>query len=293
MKPRVACFGAAAVDTSVRAVRPLERSTSNRVTRLGDFGGVARNVGAMLARLGCEVAFAGPIGQDVEGDSVMANLLKEGVDVSSTFRDPKHPTATYTAVLEPDGELAFGLADMAIMDQLAPEFMLSAFDALRDQDAWFFDANLPLPVLAALIEHRPSGVMMVADSVSVPKAARLLPCLEHLDILFASGRETEILTGGDPNSIKVGNLALVTGLGADGVLITDTAGTRMLPALVPRVVSVNGAGDALAAGTLLGLLRGQGIDDAVLLGSKAAAMVVQSDQLIPDGFNADTLDAWQ
>lgn len=141
MKPRVACFGATAVDTSVRAVRPLERSTSNRVTRLGDFGGVARNLGAMLARLGCEVAFAG--------------------------------------------------------------------------------------------------------------------------------------------------------LGADGVLITDTAGTRMLPALVPRVVSVNGAGDALAAGTLLGLLRGQGIDDAVLLGSKAAAMVVQSDQLIPDGFNADTLDAWQ
>ena len=57
------------------------------------------------------------------------------------------PTASYTAILEPNGELVLGLADMAIYDEITPALLEPALPRLLEYELWFVDANLPAETL--------------------------------------------------------------------------------------------------------------------------------------------------
>ena len=71
-----------------------------------------------------------------------------------------------------------------------------------------------------------------------------------------------------------GAAGVVVTLGAAGVVIADPQGVRSLPARPATVVDVTGAGDALVAGTLSGLVAGAVLADAVRIGIAAAAFTV-------------------
>ena len=49
--------------------------------------------------------------------------MAAGVETGGVVQVRGRETAAYVAVLTPDGELALGLADMAILDGLTPELL--------------------------------------------------------------------------------------------------------------------------------------------------------------------------
>jgi pseudouridine kinase len=108
---------------------------------------VARNVAINLASLGCRVLLCSRVGDDEAGRQVRS----QPVDTSLISISERRPTASYTAVLEPDGELVLGLADMDVYEELTPSVLLPALPTLREASLWFLDANLP----AATIEMAP------------------------------------------------------------------------------------------------------------------------------------------
>lgn len=110
----VVCVGGATVDRTYRAQKVLRPGTSNPVTSARSFGGVARNVAESLARLGTRVAWVSAVGDDESGRFLLAHLAGIGIDVSHVRTVPGRATAEYVAVVEPSGELAIGLADMAV-----------------------------------------------------------------------------------------------------------------------------------------------------------------------------------
>ena len=57
------------------------------------------------------------------------------------------------------------------------------------------------------------------------------------------------------------------------------------------VLNVSGAGDAIIAGTLLGLSEGQPLAEAVHLGLAAAALALQSMETVPPELTRATLEA--
>ncbi len=93
--------------------------------------------------------------------------------------------------------------------------------------------------------------------------------------------------------------ARLMGQGAARVIVTDSGdplagaagGEVHLFAPFPaHVRSVNGAGDALAAGMLHGLAAGRSFFDAVLAGLAAAAITVEEDGTVAAGLNAAAVD---
>ena len=66
-------------------------------------------------------------------------------------------------------------------------------------------------------------------------------------------------------------------LGAAGCVVADATGVQVVPAVTAQLVDVTGAGDALIAGTLSGLLSGAPLVDAVQTGSLAAALTVEGE----------------
>lgn len=279
---RIACIGGAHIDRHSTLKQPLVPGTSNPGNVSYTFGGVARNVAENLARLGREVMMVSLVGDDEAGRAVVAQLASLGVDISA-IGVAQRPTASYTAILQPSGELVVGLADMDLYDEITPAMLEPALSRLRECDGWFVDANLPAATLAWVADQR-GGRWLAADAVSVPKAPRLARVLPNIDLLFLNRAQGEVI---DARRAPAG---VITG-GAAGVTAWSRDEVHTLPALPAMPRDVTGAGDALIAGTLFGITAGRGFFDAVALGLAAAAITVESAHTVAPHLTAELVYA--
>jgi pseudouridine kinase len=297
----VICLGGATLDRKLRTLHPLQSGTSNPVTGEQAFGGVARNVCENLARLGVRTALAALVGDDESGRELLQNLAAAGADVSLVATMAEHRTAEYTAVLDAYGGLAFGLADMAIFDAFQPadlERLEADFTAAR----WVFaDCNLPASVLSELILHaRGASFKLAIDPVSVAKAARLPRDLTGIDLLVLNRDEAAAMLGDnvEPERAvqalrKRGAASVILTDGANGLLAVDHTGAIHIPVQNVAVRDVTGAGDALIASVLAGLISGNTLADAAKTGTHIAAMTVASAATVCNDLSPETLTHYQ
>jgi pseudouridine kinase len=83
--------------------------------------------------------------------------------------------------------------------------------------------------------------------------------------------------------VAAGAAVVVLTDGPDGVTVADADGVHAVAAVPARPVDVTGAGDALVAGTLAGLLEGLAPGRAVARGTLVAALTVESGRTVrPD-----------
>jgi pseudouridine kinase len=300
----IACIGGAHIDRHGRLASPLIPGTSNPGSVTTDFGGVARNVAENLARLGRRVRMVSRVGGDEAGRSVVSHLQFLSVDTSLITVAP-HPTASYTAIIQPDGELVLGLADMAVYDEITPALLAPALPRLLECELWFVDANLPTPTLRWIAEV--SGhLALTADAVSVVKSRKLTGILDSISPLFLNLAQAASILGvksfpdapAAARAISQHVLSGVVTAGAAGVAAWLDGDVRVIPALPAKVRDVTGAGDALIAATLFGITggttpRNPGFFGAVQLGMAAAAITVESGSTTAPHLTADLLYASQ
>jgi pseudouridine kinase len=279
---------------------PLIPGTSNPGNVTTDFGGVARNVAENLARLGRSVTMVSRVGDDENGAAVVAHLHSLGID-TSLVSVAARATASYTAILEPGGELVLGLADMDLYDEMLPGTPDMALDTARllGHALWFVDTNLPAETIVWLLDQA-DGIPMAVDAVSVVKARKLRGVLPRISILFANLAQAASIA--DVESVSdaaqaahvlrvLGVRAGVVTAGAAGIAVWAGDDVRRMAALpaVPR--DVTGAGDALIAGTLYGVTAPRSLFDAAHLGLAAAAITVESGSTAAAHLTADLVSA--
>jgi pseudouridine kinase len=281
---RVVCIGGAAVDRKYRALATIRPGTSNPVTSERSFGGVARNVAENIARLGPQASLVSIVGDDDNGRALLDGLKRVGIDTGTVLTSDTHATAEYVAVLQPDGELAVGLANMAIFDEITPALLRRMEPDLGP--AWTFaDCNLPSETVHDLIGlARKQALMLVIDAVSTPKVMRLPQDLRGIGVLFLNLDEARAYLDRPEVSPEAAVKALlargvervVLTLGNKGLVAADRSGIARIGAIEAEIVDATGAGDALIAATLVAMLRGTSLEKAARLGTVAAALTVES-----------------
>ncbi len=245
-------------------------------------GGVARNVAEVLARLGDDVSLISVLGRDRHGQEVASQATEAGIDLTALIRSDGHPTATYNALVEPDGHLYVGFADMAIYATLTPKVLEEAAEENSTADAWFLDTNLAPESVTWLAARSPG--LLAANTVSVPKATRLRSIIDRLDLLVANKEEANTLL---PDAGSVDDTALgLHNAGAkvvaitvheEGVVIVADGEVTRLGALEADARDVTGAGDAFTATMIHALLRGRSPVTAAHVALGAAAITVEAD----------------
>jgi pseudouridine kinase len=280
---RVVCFGGLVLDRRVRSLARVVPATSNPAAAELAPGGVAANVAVGLARLGVHAALVTAVGDDDSGRVLLEHAIAGGVDVRGVRVVAGCASAQYLAFLQPDGELYVAAAAMDVLARITVEDVRRAWPVGHD-DWVFAEANLSSGALAETIASaRTSRGRLAVDAVSVPKAARLPADLSGIAVLFGNLDEARALVG-DPGADRYGCAralrargvsASVLTLGAEGafVLAGDDEPIHV-PGIPVRVRDVTGAGDALVAATLAGLLRGRGLAEAVGAGTLAAAALI-------------------
>ncbi len=292
MKAGVAVFGAGHVDRLLRLTGATAPGASNPGSASERPGGVGFNVARSLVRLGVPARMAARLGDDAAAAEVIADARRAGVELVAA-RSDTCATASYTAVIEASGALLVGVADMAIYDEIDLPSLRPAMTAAAATRHWHVDANLPSDTIAGLAAVRPAGTRLSASAVSPAKAVRLAALLSAIDLLFCNRGEAEVLAGLPPGHAVERLADALGGMGVLAAVVSDGAAplavleggrvVRIDVAPAPFVASANGAGDALAAGTLSGLVRGLALVDAVRLGIAAASLKLEvADPVRPD-----------
>ena len=301
----IVVIGGANIDIKARSIEPAVPGTSNPGVSTTTAGGVGRNIAENLARLGTPTHLIAALGHDPHGDRLLADTRAAGVHLDHIHHS-RHPTGTYTAVLDADGELILAVADMTATDDLHPEHLHPARDLITHAALLILDGNLPAAVAAyALDLARGAGVRTIVDPVSVPKAARLSPLFTPARPLYAitpNRAELHALTGLDTSedaSLPAAAAELHQRgvehvwirLGASGSLLsTRDEDCEIIPADPAHVQDVTGAGDAMLAAFAHALLGGHSPAAAARHGHAAAALTLDSAHTVRPDLTAHLLD---
>lgn len=284
---KVICFGAANFDIKQKTLQEPILGTSNTVKTTWSPGGVARNIAENLMRLGISVVLISRVGNDEKGICLLNSMEQLGMDISGITKSPTLPTGTYTALLNPHGELVVGMADMEIYDELTPSVISNSISKLKNATYWILDGNLPEETLKYIAKKALPNTKLWAIAVSVPKISRLPSVLSRLNGLILNIDEFTAFFGNKSQSLKTikkscaefhakGIETIVVTRGKQGVVLASSECTLCFKAMKKITVDVVGAGDAFAAGLFYGLQTGLEAFQAVPYGLAAAGLNIET-----------------
>ncbi|GAP10179.1 sugar kinases, ribokinase family [Bellilinea caldifistulae] len=285
---RVLIIGAASLDVLGQPIGVPEPGTSNPAHVRTSFGGVARNVAENLARLGQPVTLISAVGKDDLGSQLLQHTASAGVEVSHCLQVSDASTAAYIAILDENGNLYYGLDDMSILRHISSAYLRSLADLFAKSALVFVDANLAPATLRTVFSlAKRHNIPVCADATSTPLAKRFENHLSRLFLLNANRSEASALlynriVVNDVSSalaaarefVRLGVEIAVIPIGEGGVCYATSQTSGHIPAVLTRIVDSIGAGDALTATTLFGILNDMDIDEAVRLGVTAASLTL-------------------
>lgn len=289
--PHLLAVGGAHIDRRGQVSGPYIAGASNPGMLREEVGGGVFNALRNVARHGVTTSLLSIRGGDMAGDIVARAIADAGIgDLSAVFLD--RATPSYTALLDRDGELIAGLADMALYElAFAKQLGRSkAREAVNSADAVLCDANLPAAALGKLTKLA-AGKPIFAIAVSPVKVTRMEEVVGEIACLFMNAREAASLARASdaaavelPARLRDMGLASgvitfgegpVTGFDGDGVF-------SVAPPRPRRIADVTGAGDALAGVTIAAVLRGVPLRSALREGLAAAMLTVESKAAVAD-----------
>ena len=254
----ICVLGDAHLDVVVRLAGPIAHDTDTPAATLLSAGGQAANTAAWICALGGRARLIAARAPDLAGQLVAAELARRGVDLKGPLLDGR--TGTVVSV-SPDGSTRSMLTDRGVGPRLAAGHLEPGW---LDGCDWL---HLPAYSLAA----EPVAGAALAAAAAIPRLSVDLSSVAVLNDYGPArfrallGRlAPAVVFGNEAEAALIGDLAgtdLVVKLGPAGV----RAGGRVHPAAPADPVDPTGAGDAFAAGYLLG---------GVTLGLAAAARAV-------------------
>jgi len=250
---RIATLGDVLLDVVVLLAEPLVPDGDVRASNRAGAGGQAANVAAWAAELGAEARCIAKRGEDPAGELVARELAARGVELVG----PAAEGATGVVVsIVRDGERSLA-SDRGAAPSLAPEDLDAAWvecEVLHLSGYALLREPISATALLAARLAREQGARVSVDVAAWTEIrtfgpVRFRALLDELapDVLFATEAEWELL-GGAYLTAPLGVLKR----GARGCTVFSEEAKLDFAALDADVVDPTGAGDALAAGFLLG-----------------------------------------
>jgi sugar/nucleoside kinase (ribokinase family) len=250
----VVCLGDLLLDVIVRLGEPLAPGADAHAVTHAGAGGQAANVAAWAAELGAEARFIGKRADDAAGRLVEEQLRARRVDLVGPVVPGRN--GVVVSIVGADGDRTMA-SDRGVAPDLEPPEL---------DPGWFADAGvlhvsgyslMRAPIDAAALRAaelaRAEGARVSVDLSAWtrirefgPRAFRERVEEVRPDIVFANEPEWEIVGG----AYGLARTAVIK-RGARGIRVIGEQEAE-LPSVAGDVVDATGAGDALAAGFLVG-----------------------------------------
>jgi ribokinase len=250
----VVCLGDLLLDVIVRLGEPLAAGADALAETHAGAGGQAANVAAWAVELGAEARFVGKRADDAAGRLVDEQLRARGVDVVGPVVPGRN--GVVVSLVGPDGDRTMasdrGVAPELESAEIEAEWLAGA-DVLHLSGYSLMRTPIDGAALRAAELARAAAARISVDLSAWTRIREFGPAafrerLEELnpDLLFANEPEWEIVGG----AYALARTAVVK-RGARGIRVLGEVEAELAP-VAGEVVDATGAGDALAAGFLVG-----------------------------------------
>lgn len=271
---QVTCAGILVVDIIAADLPKISSPGELTFTSRGievHMGGHAGNVSIDLRKLGLpqgEVSCVGAVGEDVFGD-FLENLLKSHGLVTHLQRIRETGTSK-DMVLVVSGEDRRFHADIGANWHLSPEHVTSVLENEKPIVLYTggigitgrFDEELP----TVLQKAKQMNCLTFLDAVKPYKRGwdLIFPALRFTDVFHCNQDEAKGMTDkDDPKEaakalVKKGANLVIISMGEKGLIAMTRRLLLEMPSFKVKVVDPTGAGDAMCAGVISGLLKTMG-----------------------------------
>jgi len=244
-------------------------------------GGSAANTIVALARLGVTVGFVGIAGTDEEGDLIVEEFRKEGVE--TRIRREEGYTGAAIGFVDATGERALyiypGVNERLGIEDINTDFVSNA--QFLHTSSFVNKAQLEMQCelakrITAKLSFSPG---MYCFNYELEDLSELIA---RSEVIFLSLRELSALLKGAAYEqgaevlLDTGARIVCVTLGERGCYVASRTGaSQLIDAYPTKVVDTTGAGDAFAAGFLYGLLEGKSVPESGKLGNLAASFCIR------------------
>lgn len=276
---QVFVIGGAAVDITgaPQQVCRMRDSNIGRVTLRA--GGVGLNIATHLTEYPIQVELITALGREHRSKLIADDCARHHVSLAHALICDE-PCASYMCMLDAEGDMLVGISDMAIMDRLTPAFLEPLMASINQGDMAVLDANLPAETLEFLCNNL--HIPVFYDPVSSAKAQRIGDSLGKCYAVKPNRFEAAILSGCSCDTLKgvyraaewflnQGVQRVFISLSEEGVYWADAEGCGHFPSEARDVTDASGAGDAMSAAIVSGLVRGDSTEACAKDGNAAGS----------------------
>lgn len=302
-KDKIFCIGGMNVDRKFQTLNTLVQKTSNPARSEISVGGVARNVGENLGRLGFIPNMLSVGGRDSDMDYI--------IDNSHGYLNFQHVrkldfenTGSYTAVLNSDGEMEVALAVMEIYEKMDLDWIISYSAILADARLIILDLNVPMETVNYIIGFaKNKNIPLIVIPVSSPKMSRLPKALHGVTWMIANQDESEGFFNFKVNNdndfenlpemwIDAGVENVIVTRGNKNSIYMNKNGDKkeFTPPRSEKIVDVTGAGDSYSAGIIYGYLMGFDFEKTVELAMTNAYYTIRTKETVRTDLNREILE---
>ena len=296
------CIGGANVDRKFHLQQSVHLGTSNPANVIESVGGVARNIGENLGRLGHKVRLFTTAGKDADWQTI--ETASQGfMNLQSIEQLSNQTTGSYSAVMDPTGELILAIANMDVYEELSPTYLQKYEALLSGATLIIVDLNCPKESVQFIKDFSLAKQIPVAIvPVSSPKMNRMPDDLLGVTWMICNHDEAERYLEMKLETTEhfheavlalreKGAEHVVITAGKNGVYVGSSAeGVFHMPAKKASAIEdVTGAGDAFVGATLHSWLDGLSVHQAIKAGLLNASKTLSSPYTVRTELSATRL----
>ncbi len=295
MFPAVSVIGTIFVDCKGFAKQNYQPDSRNVGRIQFVHGGVGRNVAENLALLGVATTFYSSVDDSGIGLEVLARLQQARVNTDSITRTSGNGMGMWLAILDEKGDLAGSISQMPDLQHLQASLQTHQQSIMEQTSHLVLELDLneaiSRQILAQAKAHQ-RPVYGIPGNLEVILHNRGL--LADLECFICNNYEADRLMDTDFTSLSIDEMqdalteyvhksglrSMVVTLGAKGSVFYSVSDKEAgyQPVYPVQIVDSSGAGDAFFSGTVMGLVRGLPLRDAVICGTKVAGWTIESEE---------------
>lgn len=293
-------IGASNVDVYGKSRIPLRPHYDHPADILTSVGGVMHNIITNYTLLGGKARMITAIGDDSYGKLILEDFRQHQIDISESVK-ASGPSGVFIQIQDENNDMHMAICDMSVLDKITPDFIESKRKLLTNARLVVIDPSLSEACIEKIISICKSVTPICIDPISDNFALKIKPYVKYFALIKPNRYELEKLadmkieTKADMEKacrvlIDQGCKKVLLSLGKDGILYMDekTKINRHFKE-EKHMVNASGAGDALMASMLYGMVKGYTISDTIDLGLAAGIAAIRSKEAINEDLSIKLL----
>jgi pseudouridine kinase len=256
-------------------------------------GGVGRNVAENLANLNLATFFVSSVDAAAIGKEVVERLQKSKVNTKYLIESKQLGMGMWLAILDEKGDLAGSISQMPDLTLLQELISRKGKEMIQQSTHITLELDLNYQIAHSVIElakEEKKPIYGIPGNLDVILNHREL--LDYLDCFICNNFEADLFLELDFTNLNIdqkqeslihfvdrtGMGSMVVTLGEKGAIYynSHTKEVGYQPVFPVKLVDSSGAGDAFFSGTVMGLVKGLSLKEAVICGTKVAGWTIES-----------------